>query len=123
MHSLQDNSLYERIGSRQGLHRLIDLFYYKILLDPMLKKKFDGTDMMSLKEHQLEFMTCIFGGPSAYPKDKLYEAHEGLHITEEQFHATCLHLREAMEEMQLEEKVIAEVMDVIRPLRDHIVAH
>lgn len=115
------NSLYEQIGGRQALHTLIDLFYYKVLLDPELKKKFDGADMVSLKQHQLEFLTCVFGGPEAYPIEKLHGVHENLHITDSQFEATCNHLREAMEEMSLEQHLIDDVMRLIHGMHDHIV--
>lgn len=114
-------SLYERLGGRQALHTLIDLFYYKVLLDPTLKKKFDGTDMISLKQHQLEFMACIFGGGKAYPIERLREAHADLHITHAQFHATCTHLRDAMEEMGVEEDIISEAMAIIHNMHDDIV--
>ena len=114
-------SLYERLGGRQALHTLIDLFYYKVLLDPELKKKFDGADMISLKQHQLELMTCIFGGPEEYPMERLRAAHKNLHITDAQFDAVCRHLEHAMKEMGIAQELISEVMVIISRMHDDIV--
>jgi hemoglobin len=115
-------SLYERLGGRHALHTLIDLFYYKVLQDPALKHRFDGADMMSLKEHQLEFMTYIFGGSQKdYPLERLHESHANLHITDAEFDATCNHLRNAMQGLALPAPLQNEVMNVVAKTRDAIV--
>lgn len=116
-------SLYERLGGRQALHALIDIFYYKVLLDPLLKKKFAETNMISLKEHQLEFMTFVFGGSTKhYPMDRLHEAHANLHITHEEFTAVTNHLKAAMGELQVPQSLQTEVMAIVNETHDMIVA-
>lgn len=115
-------SLYERLGGRQTLHTLIDLFYYKVLLDPSLKKKFVDIDMISLKEHQLEFMTFVFGGGNKhYPVENLKTAHKGLNITEEQFQSVCRHLDSSMDELQVSPPLRTEVMEIVGDTHDMIV--
>jgi hemoglobin len=115
-------SLYDRLGGRQALHTLIDLFYYKVLLDPILKPKFTEADMISLKEHQLEFMTFVFGGSSKhYPMERLYAAHSKLNITEEQFAAVARHLKASMDELQVPNALQAEVMDIVGETHDVVV--
>lgn len=115
-------SLYNRLGGRQALQTLIDLFYYKVLLDPELKKKFTGADMMTLKQHQVEFMASILGGAQKYPLSRLRKAHQKLHITDAQFDAICRHLESAMKEMGMEQEVVEEVLAILYPLHDDIVA-
>lgn len=115
------DSLFHRLGGRRALHTLIDLFYYKVLLDPELKKKFDGADMMSLKQHQLEFMSCISGGPDEYPMERLRAAHKDLHITDAQFNAICRHLEDAMTEMGIAQELVSEVLGIISTMHDDIV--
>lgn len=115
-------SLFERLGGRQPLHSLIDLFYYKMLLDPKLKRKFGGANIITLKEHQLEFMTYVFGGPGhAYPTGHLRTAHANLHITNADFNHTCDHLRKAMEELAIDAPLIDEAMHIIDGTREDIV--
>lgn len=116
------NSLYERLGGRQSLHTLVDLFYYKALQDDALKHHFAGADIMALKEHQLEFMTFVFGGrKQAYPLHRLHESHAKLHISHTEFDAICAHLQAAMEDLAVTAELQDEVMGIVGKTRDAIV--
>ena len=81
------SSLYEHAGREQGLHRLEDLFYCKVLADPLLSPLF-GSGRPQHVEHLTWFTAESFGGPDRFSSKlgfrHLIDVHRGLHITEEQ---------------------------------------
>ncbi|MCW3048694.1 MAG: globin [Solirubrobacterales bacterium] len=80
-------SLYEHAGGDAGLHRLEDLFYSKVLADPLLQPLF-GEGQPHHVEHLTWFTAESFGGPDRFTKqlgfDHLVDVHRGLRITDEQ---------------------------------------
>jgi hemoglobin len=80
-------SLYEHAGGDEVLHRLEELFYDKVLADPVLKVLF--TDR---KPHHVDHLTWFtaesFGGPERFTRDlgfqHIIDVHRRLNITDEQ---------------------------------------
>jgi hemoglobin len=80
-------SLYEYAGGDEGLQRLEEVFYAKVLADPMLKPLFPRFHPR-LVEHVKWFVAEAFGGPDRFSKELglayLIEVHRHLRITDEQ---------------------------------------
>ena len=80
-------TLYEHAGGDAGLHRLEEIFYAKVLADPLLKTLF-GDGQPHHVEHLTWFTAETFGGPDRFTKnvgfDHLIDVHRGLEITDEQ---------------------------------------
>jgi hemoglobin len=80
-------TLYEHVGGDAALHRLEDLFYSKVLADPLLQPLF-GEGQPHHVEHLTWFTAESFGGPDRFTKnlgfDHLVNVHRGLRITDEQ---------------------------------------
>jgi hemoglobin len=80
-------SLYAHAGGDEALHRLEEIFYAKVLADPVLRPLFHER-----RPHHVEHLTWFtaesFGGPDRFTKelgfDHLIRVHRHLHITEEQ---------------------------------------
>jgi hemoglobin len=80
-------SLYEHAGGEEALHRLEELFYGKVLADPVLKVLFTER-----KPHHVEHLTWFtaesFGGPARFTRDlgfqHIIDVHRHLNITDEQ---------------------------------------
>ncbi|MCH2548312.1 MAG: group 1 truncated hemoglobin, partial [Alphaproteobacteria bacterium] len=113
-------TLYDRLGGETTLHALVNVFYNKVLHDLNLKKKFVETDMESLKAHQIEFMTFVFGGSKHYPIERIAEAHKNLKIQEHQYAAVCMHLQQSMRELEVDDVLISEVMEIVGTTHDMI---
>ncbi|MEU6388613.1 group II truncated hemoglobin [Streptomyces sp. NPDC046939] len=83
----QTGSLYEHAGGDEGLHRVEDIFYTKVLADPVLKELFPRR-----RPHHVEHLTWFtaesLGGPDRFTRElgfrHLIDAHRDLEITEEQ---------------------------------------
>jgi hemoglobin len=80
-------SLYTHAGGDEGLHRLEEIFYAKVLADPVLRTVFTER-----REHHVEHLTWFtaesFGGPDRFTRelgfDHLIQVHRHLQITDEQ---------------------------------------
>jgi hemoglobin len=80
-------SLYTHAGGDEGLHRLEEVFYAKVLADPLLKVLFP-----TAKPHHVQNLTWFtaesFGGPDRFTRNVGFEhiinVHRHLQITHEQ---------------------------------------
>ena len=80
-------SLYEHAGGDEGLHRLEEIFYEKVLADPVLKVLF-GERKPHHVEHLTWFTAESFGGPDRFTRQlgfqHIIDVHRYLNITDEQ---------------------------------------
>lgn len=81
------SSLYEHVGGLEALHRLEEVFYSKVLADPVLKALFTER-----RPHHVDHLTWFtaesFGGPDRFTRElgfqHIINVHRGLKITDEQ---------------------------------------
>jgi hemoglobin len=80
-------TLYEHAGGDAGLHRLEEVFYSKVLSDPLLQPPF-GKGQPHDVAHLTWFTAESFGGPDRFTRglgfDHLVNMHLGLGITDGQ---------------------------------------
>lgn len=97
-------SLYTHAGGDEGLHRLEEIFYAKVLADPVLRTVFTER-----REHHVEHLTWFtaesFGGPDRFTRelgfDHLIQVHRHLKITDEQRQRFVALYLEALDEAGL----------------------
>ncbi|GAA3248513.1 group II truncated hemoglobin [Dactylosporangium siamense] len=97
-------TLYEFAGGDDALHRLEELFYTKVLDDPVLSSVFP-TRQPSHVEHLTWFTAESFGGPSRFTTGPgfqyLIDVHRHLKITDEQRERFVVLYLEAIDEAGL----------------------
>ncbi len=80
-------TLLEHAGGEAALHRLEQIFYDSVLVDPLLQPLF-GTGRPEHVDHLTAFTAESFGGPDRFSRElsfaHLIAVHRGLRITEEQ---------------------------------------
>lgn len=80
-------SLFEHAGGETALHRLEQVFYDSVLVDPLLQPLF-GAGQPRHVEHLTAFTAESFGGPERFSRElgfaHLIAVHRGLKITEAQ---------------------------------------
>src|SRR5262245_65873336 len=80
-------SLYEHAGGEEALHRVEEVFYSKVLADPVL-----GTLFTERRPHHVDRLTAFtaesFGGPERFTREvgfqHIIDIHRHLKITDEQ---------------------------------------
>src|SRR3954469_11065726 len=80
-------TLFEHAGGERALHRLEQIFYDSVLVDPMLQPLF-GAGRPEHVDHLTAFTAESFGGPDRFSRElgfaHLIAVHRGLRITEAQ---------------------------------------
>lgn len=80
-------SLFEHAGGDEALHRLEELFYDKVLADPLLKTLFTSRQPHHV-EHLTWFTAESFGGPDTFTRElgfrHIIDTHRHLQISDEQ---------------------------------------
>jgi hemoglobin len=75
---MSEQSLYERLGKRDGVRAVVDDFYDRLLADDELGPFFETADMEKLRRTQTDFLCETAGGPETYDAEPVWEAH--LHV-------------------------------------------
>jgi hemoglobin len=119
-----EESLYARLGGDVAIMAAVDLFYAKVLADPLTRPFFDGIDMEAQARKQVAFMTYAFGGPAAHRGKDLRTAHAALvrhqGLSDAHFDAVARHLEETLIELDIAPAVRAEVMAIIGGARAEV---
>jgi len=97
-------SLYDHVGGDEALHRFEELFYEKVLADPVLKVLFKER-----KPHHVERLTSFtaesFGGPDRFTRNVgfqyIIDVHRHLDISDEQRNRFAALYMEAADEAGL----------------------
>ena len=114
-------SLFDRLGGEGAVRSVVDRFYELVLIDPLLRPYFAGTDLAALRRHQALFLSQVAGGPTAYDGRTMVEAHAGRGIDDEAFGRVATHLAEALREHGVGVAEIDEVLDAVGGQRDAVV--
>jgi hemoglobin len=114
-------TLYDRIGGEPAVSVAVELFYSRVLADPMLESFFKDADMARLKAHQFAFLSQALGGQQRYSGASMLRAHARLSIEQRHFDAVATHLVETLRELGVPEDIIGEVAAAVTLLASQIV--
>jgi hemoglobin len=94
---MSGDTLYDRLGGREGIRAVVDEFYGRLLADDDLGPFFEDTDMESLKEHQTDHLVEAAGGPAEYTGPPVREAHLHVPFTEAHIGRAVDHLSASLD--------------------------
>lgn len=114
-------TLFQKLGGRPAVTVVVDLFYDKVLADPLLADFFSETDMAQQKRHQTAFVAMALGGPNEYQGRAMGDAHTGLGIEDMHFDAVAGHLSAALAQAGVGEEDIATIIGTVATLREAVV--
>jgi len=72
---MTEETLYERLGERDGIRAVVDDFYDRLVADDDLGPYFEGANVASLRRTQTDFLCEAAGGPETYDAAPVREAH------------------------------------------------
>lgn len=85
-------SVFEKIGGEEGVERLVEKFYDRVISDPKLGRFFEQAPVEHLKTMQKEFFSEALGGPLFYSGRSLRQVHAGKGIHKEHLQCFIEHL-------------------------------
>lgn len=116
-------SLYERVGGEAAIMAAAEIFYRKVLDDPLTRPFFEGLDMAAQTRKQVAFLAWAFGGPQEYKGRDLRTAHAALvsrGLSHVHFEAVAAHLRSTLEELGVPGELIDEVLAIVSRTRPQV---
>ncbi|KAF4669067.1 hypothetical protein FOL47_002717, partial [Perkinsus chesapeaki] len=109
--------LFERMGARDGILKLLDSLYQLVAGDPRIKDFFGDGALEKIREGQTIVLVELFGGPKVYNGRDLAEIHKNLNVTDYHFDCFCADFQKAMMGLGMDENLIDEVLITMEPLR------
>jgi len=114
-------SLFDRLGGHPAIAAATELFYRKVLADPLLSPYFDDVDMDHQIAKQAAFLTMVLDGPNHYSGRDLRSAHAGLPgLTDEHVDRVISHLALTLRELGVADGDIAAAGAVAASVRDDV---
>lgn len=113
-------NLYDKLGGKEGIEKVVEIFYKKILADPTVNHFFEHTDMKKQKRHQTLFISYALGGPNQYHGKSMAKAHEGLNLQPKHFTAIVNHLDSALAHYNVSQQDREKVLEKMDSLKDDV---
>lgn len=121
---MSTKSLYERLGSYDGINRFVNDLLPRLQTDSQLKRFWDhrGSDRLE-KEKQLliDYLCASAGGQVHYAGRDMALAHKGMQISQSDWELFFQHAAESMAALNVPEQEQVDVAAFVNSLKDDIV--
>ena len=115
-------SLFVRLGGLEGLTRIVEGHYDRVLADDHLGEYFMGVDMDRLKAAQLAFLRRTLGDPEAvYTGASMQAAHKGQLVSELAFDAFIDSFAEVAADQGADDETQAEARAALKSMRTAVI--
>ena len=118
-------SLYERIGGRATLERVVPDVIALHLQNPIVGERFRNatTPIAELERHAIEFFNSGLSGEPTYTGRAMPEAHTGMDITAEEYIAVLDDIILALERHGIGATERAELLAIAYSMKNDIIGH
>jgi hemoglobin len=91
------DTLFDDMGGRAGINRLVDASVDSYLADPRIKDIFSESNIDRIRAELKDQFCVIADGPCRYTGHSMVATHKGLHLTDANFNALVEDLQMAMD--------------------------
>lgn len=117
-------TIYEEIGGADAVNAAVDIFYEKVLGDPLLMPFFENVEMGGQNRKQRAFFTVLFKGESNGAEAYMRSSHAALvkdhGLSDEHFGAVATHLNATLDELQVPDHLISQIMGAAAGLKNAV---
>ncbi len=116
-------TLYAAIGGRETILAAVNVFYRRVLADPVLSPFFQHTDVAHLLARQSMFLTMLLGGGSPEASATIHRAHapsRALGLSDSHFDAFLNHFRASLLEVHVTPDHLEEIMALLERSRGSV---
>lgn len=118
-----DDSLYQDLGQRAGIARIVNNSMAHILADDRIKEKFADSNIDRLKGMLTDYFSMISGGPDEYKGSRnMRVVHKGLHLRGRDFTALVEDLQTGMDEADVPFATQNRLLARLAPMRPQVVS-
>jgi hemoglobin len=119
--SLDDKSLYERLGGKDVITVVVDDFVARVAADNRINAFFAKANVPRLKMMLVDQICEASGGPCKYTGRDMKTAHRGMGITNTAFDALVGDVVASLDKFKVGEREKQELLNVLGPMRKDIV--
>jgi hemoglobin len=116
-----DASLYERLGGKPAIEKVVDQFVANVAADDRINRRFAKTDIPKLKMHLVNQICEAAGGPCKYTGRDMVTTHKGMKVTRQEFNWTGDHLASALDTYKVPAREKNELLTAIGSMEPQIV--
>jgi len=120
--SEKDDSIYLALGKTEGITKIVNDFIPIIQADVRIKVFFEKIKKEDFSALLVAQFCELTGGPCQYKGKDMYEAHEGMSISNAHFNALAEDLQIAMEMNQVPSSVSNRLVAKLAPMQRPIVS-
>ena len=114
-------SIYEAIGGRAALTAAVDLFYGRLLADPVLSPLFPRGVGARHRAYVVTILGEALGGPERYRGPDIAGAHRGLSISGAHFDRAAAHLDATLDGLGVPRHLTDRIVGIVAGLRPAVV--
>lgn len=114
-------SLYDRLGGKAAITKVVEDFLGNVGLDKAINKRFAKTDLKKLKNSLVDQVCQATGGPCKYAGKDMATAHKGMKITEEEFNALVGDLKKSLDKFKVGDTEQKELLGALGGMKGDIV--
>ena len=117
-------SLYEKLGKKEGIAKVVDTLMKNVAADAKINKRFaklKGKALDDFKQKVVELVCQSTGGDCTYSGKNMKDAHKGMKIKEDEWNAFLADLKAALDENNVASDDQADLMALLGPMHDDMV--
>jgi hemoglobin len=114
-------TLYDDMGGKEGIDRLVDNSIKSFLADPRIGKTFDDTNMVRFRTMLTAQFCHIADGPCKYNGHSMAVAHRGLALRQVDFNALAEDLQSAMDVSGIPFRTQNRLLALLAPMQRDVV--
>ena len=103
-----------------AVNAAVDIFYQKVLADPMVNHFFRHIDLERQSGKLKGFLAYAFGAPMRYDGKAMRQAHAHMRLNETHFNAVAGHLVSTLQELEVPQPLIDEVVQIAISVKDEV---
>lgn len=117
-------SLYEKLGKKEGIAKVVDTLMKNVSADAKINKRFaklKGKALDDFKQKVVDLICQSSGGDCTYSGKNMKDAHKGMKIKEDEWNAFLADLKAALDENNVAGDDQADLMALLGPMHDDMV--
>jgi len=119
---MSEETLYVRLGERDGIRAVVDDFYDRLVADDQLGPFFEDADMDLLRRTQTDFLCEAAGGPETYDAAPVREAHIDVPFEPVHIERAVELLEESLDAFDVPDEDAAAVVDAVAAYETELLA-
>ena len=119
-------TLYERLGNKEGITKLVDDVVENHTKNPIVSPRFlpylDQPERLAMiKKHTVDFFCAGSGGPESYGGRDMPTTHKGMNVSEQEYMAVVDDILEAMDKNSYGDEEKKDVLAILYSLKEGII--